>query len=594
MESTQSENRRGWAQKRSTFRYWILGLVIAAVAGGIFAWPHAVQRYHQWNSQRHVRAASESLAKGDFRHAALSAQSALAHNPADAQAVRVMAQSLEALGAPEAVQWRDRLDTLLPGDAENVLARARTALKTNGVEAAEQMVNSLSPEARSSAAYHDVAAAIALEKRDAASAESHWAEASRLEPDKIRHHVNLARVRLESRTPGTRAAALDVLQELRAKPSASLEVLRLLLADAFSNHDANRVREMADALVADARSSFDDKLTRLTALRKIQDPRSGPYLLELRDEAVSEPANLYALLGWMNSHDLALMVTEWVGFLPPELASKPPICIAMAEAYSKVGAWRKLEELTGSTKWGGLDYIRRAFLSRALDRLGEEEDATREWTEAVAAARARSDAMERLAKIALGWKWDRRAEEIMWALAGRPECPRWVADSLWNTVSGRGETAQLQKLSAVLAKLDPKGVATRNNYAFLSLLTRTDEGNPHRVAESLHREHPENGSVAATYGLSLYQRGKAKEAVALMSTLKPEDLREPQVALYYAIFLIAAGHADRADEYLKLSAGSPMLPEEKALLARAKAANLEAQESYRKPTAPAAPPDTKP
>ena len=80
--------------------------------------------------------------------------------------------------------------------------------------------------------------------------------------------------------------------------------------------------------------------------------------------------------------------------------------------------------------------------------------------------------------------------------------------------------------------------------------------------------------IASTHGLSLYQQGKAEEAVALMSRLKPDELRQPQVALYYAIFLIAAGHAEKADDYLKLSATWPMLPEEKALLERVKIARL--------------------
>jgi hypothetical protein len=287
----------------------------------------------------------------------------------------------------------------------------------------------------------------------------------------------------------------------------------------------------------------------------------------------------------MNGHDLTLMVAEWVRFLPPDLLSKPPVCLAVAEAYSQAGDWAKLQEFTGTSTWAELDYMRRVFLTRALERLGEADEATREWTEAVAAARSRADAMERLAKMAVMWKWDRRAEEIMWPLAAGPQCPRWVADHLWKAAMRRGETAQLQKLSAVLAKMDPKGLAARNNYAFLSLLTRTDEGDPHRVAESLHREKPDNALIASTYALSLFQQGKAEEAVAVMSAQKPEDLRQPQVALYYAIFLLAAGHKEKADEYLKLSADGAMLPEEKALLDRVKIAASKTEE-LQSPTSP--------
>ena len=582
------------SHKRNRIWFWCVGFLIVGIVGGMFAWPKAKGRYHRWGTQRHVRKASEALEQNDPRHAILSARNALEHSPLDVEATRIMAKALEAIGAPEAEQWRAKLDTLQPGDTENVLARAGAALKTGSAEMAEEVLHSLGPAARDSAAYHSVAAAIAMNKRDTASAESHWAEAVRLQPEATRHRLNLANVRLESKTPGVREGALAVLDDLRGKPGTSIEALRLLLADAIRQREAAVARDVADALVADKRCTFQDKLTRLTTLRRIRDARSGPYLLELRDAAMSEPAELYSLLMWMNANDLSLMVAEWVRRMPAEIMSKPPVGLGVAEAYVRVAEWQKLQEFTSASTWGDLDYLRRAFLALALDRLEEAEEARGEWTKAVAAARGHPEALERLAKFAVQAKWNKRAEDIMWILAARPQSPRWVLDSLWQNSVTRRDTAQLHKLSSVLAKKDPKSVASRNNYAFLSLLTRTDEGNPQRVAEALHREHPENALIASTYGLSLCQQGKAEQAVALMSALKPEDLRQPQVALYYAIFLIAAGHAERAEDYLKLSAEWPMLPEEKALLDRVRVANAKEAASPRASTTPASRPEKKP
>jgi predicted Zn-dependent protease len=227
--------------------------------------------------------------------------------------------------------------------------------------------------------------------------------------------------------------------------------------------------------------------------------------------------------------------------------------------------------------------MRKAFLACALEHLDEGDDAAKEWADAVSSARGRADAMERLARFATQAKWPKRAQDIKWALTAMPQSPRWVADSLWQDAYQRGDTAQLQKLSSSQAKADPKGIAARNNYAFLSLLTRNYEGNPHGIAEALFREHPEDGMIASTYALSLYQQGKAADAVALMSALKPDQLRQPQVALYHAIFLLANGQAGQAQGYLKLSDRWPMLPEEKAMLDRAKAASA-------KTTEPAQPP----
>jgi hypothetical protein len=63
--------------------------------------------------------------------------------------------------------------------------------------------------------------------------------------------------------------------------------------------------------------------------------------------------------------------------------------------------------------------------------------------------------------------------------------------------------------------------------------------------------------------------GKTKEALAVMSKLSPEQLRDPAISAYYGICLAAAKDA-RADEYLELGKKAPrLLPEEQALIDKA-------------------------
>jgi hypothetical protein len=53
--------------------------------------------------------------------------------------------------------------------------------------------------------------------------------------------------------------------------------------------------------------------------------------------------------------------------------------------------------------------------------------------------------------------------------------------------------------------------------------------------------------------------------------LKPDQLEQPSVALYYAIVLQATGNAERARKYLDIAAGTKLLPEEQTLLIQARA-----------------------
>jgi hypothetical protein len=54
-----------------------------------------------------------------------------------------------------------------------------------------------------------------------------------------------------------------------------------------------------------------------------------------------------------------------------------------------------------------------------------------------------------------------------------------------------------------------------------------------------------------------------------MEKLPQEQLSEPSVATYYGLILSAAGEKDKAREFLQRSAQAMLLPEEKALVAKA-------------------------
>ncbi len=57
------------------------------------------------------------------------------------------------------------------------------------------------------------------------------------------------------------------------------------------------------------------------------------------------------------------------------------------------GEWQKLDNLIGTVKWGEMEFMRKAFLTAALDHVGEEDEAAREWKDAIAAVRTRSDGL---------------------------------------------------------------------------------------------------------------------------------------------------------------------------------------------------------
>lgn len=575
MTDSNQETKIKWVKrkKKGLRRLWLLWTLMILAAVSFFGWPHAKAFWHRWSAARQVRRASDFLAQGDFRHALLDAKSALDENPSDAEAVRVIACALEKAGSAEAAAgWRSRLDTLLPGNMENILAWASDAMKSGNVTATERILGMVKPEAQTNAIYHATAAAAAMARRDTAGAEKHWSEAARLDPQEDRYRLSLAILRLGSKDSKLRNESVDILTEISRKPPKSIEALRALLADAKKHRDWPRAEDAANALVADPGATFDDRLKRLAALRAMDSLESVGYLSNLRDETIAKPSDFYTLLMWMNQNNLALMVSEWSRTLPPDILANQPVCVAIADAYARSLEWKRLREYTEDRVWGDLDYIRRAFLARALEHLDDAEGAAQEWKDGIAATISRPDThecLERMARAAINWGWNQRAEEVMWSLTPNHDCPRWVLEGLWSLCLERSDTVQLQKLSALRMKADPKSTELRDTYAFFSLLIRSEEGNPHAEAEKLFNENPGNASIAVTRGLSLFQKGNFADALKVTGSLPAEELHKPQTALYHAIFLTAAGETEKAAEYLTAGLGGKLFPEEKTLLENA-------------------------
>ena len=547
---------------------WICVAIAASL--GLLALPRAQRGYDRWRENRRVARGAAALAAGEYPEAIVHAKAALALDPHGVEATRIIAQALEAMHAPQALTVRRRLDSLTASDVENTLAIAAGSWKAGDAVAAERALQDLPPAARDSARYHELAARVAATHRDISAALTHWQEALRHEPANEEYALELATTRLKSKAPGDRAAALQQLDQLATKPGTRLAALRALLSDGGTRGERSRTLELSTAVISDPAATFADRLQHLGILRTTRAAGFAPFLAQLQETSVADPKQLYALLAWMNQHDLALLIPEWVAKLPPESRAVPQVRAAVADAQARASDWAGLKERLESESWGELEFLRLAHLSRALEHLGDENGAVAAWANAVGGALASSQRLEILGKTVLEWGWNRKGEEVLWKLAASETCPRWAADFLWSAALKDGDSARLYEAARVILKADPKSVPARNNFVTLSLLTGHDQDSPLKMAEALYRQQPTDPFVATTYGFSLYQQGRAAEAAQMMTAFTPEQLHQPLVALYHGIFLAGAGRFEEAQEYLAAGASAPMRPEEKALFAKAR------------------------
>ena len=564
---TKSSSRRRIRVKWAGLSMLLLATIIVATWFG--ARP-AKQFYHHWREERHLARATAFFERADYKHAMLDAKNTLAFNVENKDAVRIMARSLEALHAPQALEWRARLGQLAPNDLENSLGWASAAIQNGDHSAADRVLRRIPFADHDTARFHHLSALVALNKRDSTKAEYHWSEASKLNADEDGYKLNMAALRLKLGSAVERSNALDLLNQLRVNSKERIPAMRALLSDALRHGENAQARQLAVALAEDPKAPFSDKLIRLSTLRTLKDPDFPLWRTRLEAEAADRADYAYEMLIWMNRNGYATEVPALLPKINPEFITQPPVCIAVADSYAVTKNWPELQKSLKASKWLHMEYVRLATLAWAMDQSGERQTSAGVWKNATSAAEGRLERMETLARAAMTWGWGDRAEEVLWSITAKSvQSPTWVLHALWARSLKSGDTGKLRNVARLMFQANPRSITARNNYIFLSLLKRTDDGSPHQAAEALHKENPTVPSVVSTYGLSLFLLDRSPAAVEVMETLTPAQLREPAVAIYYGIFLAGAKRTAKADEYLQLGAKwNHLLPEEEALLER--------------------------
>src|SRR2546423_6637733 len=270
----------------------------------------------------------------------------------------------------------------------------------------------------------------------------------------------------------------------------------------------------------------------------------------------------------MSRSRLSLLALDYTKSLPAERLQKWPVPMAVADVYVQLAEWKQLETLTGKGLWGRFDFLRHAYLSRALREQGKAAAAEREWGAAAKQASEQSDFLSVLIQTASEWKWENESIELLWSLSKRPEKQKEAFLALYRNYAKTADTQGLYRVLLRLSELDATNLDVQNNRAQVSLLLDVNPTEARRLAADVYNKSPKNPAYITTFAYSLLTQGNAKEAVRIMSTLSAEQMSEPTISAYYGICLAAIGD-EKARSYLDLGKQANLLPEEKALIDKA-------------------------
>jgi hypothetical protein len=544
---------------------WMLIAIVLLVALG---WG-GHDLYARWQERRLTRRALVALQHGDDATASLAARAVLQIKPTSVPAARIVAQLGEKSGNRVALDWRRKVVEAEPHSVEDALALARCALLFNEPTVAVQALSAIDEQGKNQAAYHAVAATLAEMKKDDEAANHEWELATQMAPENAAYQLQLATLQLHSTNQDRYLAGKATLNKLRENPAQRAAATRALIASGIAHHETGEeLVRLAENLQGYPEATITDRLIYLDLVYQTGSPDFTAALTKFETDATSKPIELAALLEWMSRNTLNLVALDYIKNLPAETLNIWPVPLAIAELYDRLKEWRKLEQITKNANWRKGEFMRHAYLARALRAQDKLPSAEHEWAAAVKETSGQSTSTLALMHTTAEWKWEKEKVDLLWTLTNDPEKQKEAIQELYRYYAKETDTQGLYRALVRWAEFDPTDLNVQNNLAQVELLLDANPDDARKVAAELHQKEPSNPAYTATYAYSLLTKGYPKDAAKAMTSLTVDQLREPAISAYYGICL-AAVHDEKAREFLTAGQQAPLLPEEKKLIDKA-------------------------
>jgi len=524
--------------------------------------------YQVWRQSHWLTMAGAFAAKSDGSNEIICLQQALQLNPQNVEACRLVAAMSAAAHSPDAVGWRQRILELQPKSLEDRLALVQTAVSFHDYLVASNALAGVDGVGQKTAIYHNAAGALACGVGRISEAEMHFTEAVRLEPDNPIPQMNLAVIRLHGTNSSSLAQARMDLKQISLNPTNSAirsQAQRELVIDALRFGDASAILDVAKELAESPNATFSDMLLRLEVLRQAKNIEYKAVLAQYEHDAAPIPTKITEMAGWLMHSTSPNETLAWLQSLPITTLTNQPAALLAAQCQLQLRDWQGLQAALQNQRWAEIDFVRHAFLARALREQDLIAASTAEWGVALNCANEQKGRLILLFRAAAEWHWSTEAEQILWTLVNRYPEEQWAISPLSQALILGGRTRPLMQLLSVLSKRTPADLVLKNNLAITALLLGAHELNPDNLALEVYSKDHTTPAYASTYAFSLYLQKNYTEALKVMQLISANELEKPPIAGYYGIILEATGQKELARVYLRRVSSARLLPEEQSL-----------------------------
>lgn len=548
----------------------ITGIVLSiVVVAGYFT----RKAFKRSRVQSLVSQADNYLAEKDWRNAQLCLQRALELIPGNLDATRAMAELLEDVGAPNAVDWRAKAAELQPDNAALRLDWAATAIKVGDLKSATNALAEVPESARGSAGYWSLMGALAWSHHDVTSAGESYDKAVRLEPTNLVSRANLATIRLLSTNPVTVAGAKVDLLSLSTNAAVRLVALRHLRDFAVTKGNTNDAVRFATEIAKDPAASLSDNLDQLSILKVARDPGFSSVLERLKKEGTKSSLVAFTVGRWIAQNESPTNAFDWLKRLPLDVQTNQPVPLLVSDCLIAQRNWIHLEELAQLGDWQASEFYRFAVLSLAQRLQGKDVAAKASWQRALREGNGNLSRLTRLSQVCTAWNWTSEKEEVLSNLIATYPKATWALNSLVLIYYAEGKTREIEKVLFASYNENKDDPHLQNNLANVLLLLKSRLELAHALARQAYEALPNDPFFISTYAYSLYLQDKVTEARKVIETIEPEALRNPAIATYCALIQSSSSDKEKAREAVAFADNAKMmLPEERELVRQAKTA----------------------
>lgn len=521
---------------------FILGGIAGLLGGG---WYVAKPIWDSWRQGTALEQVEEFAAQNDYRNALLALRRATQSDPSDPRVWRKAAEFLARIGSPEVVVARRNLTRLEPADMGVKVALVTEALRFNDLESAAEGLALLDEGARQDAAFHRLAAAVALALGEWDKVEEHLRALIEASPEDYAARFNLAAMQVWSDDEDVMAAAGVELARLCTRPEvrvrAALERLKLAAM--------SRSPTLVDQEVAYLVRTFDPSLA---GLRLLQNDSSEPpgwstLLHQLKTMSADSSEDAALVARWLSDIGLEIEALNWIEGLDEAVRSAPRLTGTLLDLAAQTNDLVLLREVLESGRMGRIPFNTIALVVAARVQAMEIGTARAQptWRDAINSSATSLSGLRVLAR--LGGIWREHAE-VNLALEKIVELyPRevWACEALRVNYAATGEMDLMWRLYQLWAPRVPQNLKVQTTWIMLAAVLNRMGPDQLAKADELWAQaaDPVDPALVLAMIAATWRNGDAERAQLYFERMPVGAEREARVLLWRAILA-----AERDDE----------------------------------------------